>query len=170
MQDAELFVSLAEIAGIFVGFGALISIRTDSTSDEYEVTMIRMIVWGGIMVIVAALAPVIISHYGVTGHALWVACSLTFLVLFWGGSTVMERLNPERTRYLGSISRKERIRIEMPGVFLWLPMSIALILILVGPFPHQEPALYLTAVALALFMDALLLLYLVYRQGHPQPA
>ena len=28
MQDTELFLSLAEIAGVFVGFGALIAVRS----------------------------------------------------------------------------------------------------------------------------------------------
>ena len=49
MPNAELLIHLAEIAGVFVGFGALISIRSDTTTDEYEVTMIRMIVWTGIV-------------------------------------------------------------------------------------------------------------------------
>ncbi len=36
MQDTELFLSLAEIAGVFVGFGALISIRSAGASDAHE--------------------------------------------------------------------------------------------------------------------------------------
>lgn len=43
METTELLMHLAEIAGVFVGFGALISIRSEATRDE-EVMMIRMIV------------------------------------------------------------------------------------------------------------------------------
>ena len=169
MPNAELLVHLAEIAGVFVGFGALISIRSDTTTDEYEVTMIRMIVWTGIVVVVAALFPVVLADYGIDGHGLWVASSALFLVLFWVGGMVMDRLNPERTRYLATVSRRGRIRFEIPALFLWVPMNIALVFVLFGSFPDQEPVLYVTAVALNLIMDALLLLYLVFRQGRPQP-
>ena len=45
MQDVDLFLSLAEIAGVFVGFGALIAVRSGITSDVYEVTGISMVCW-----------------------------------------------------------------------------------------------------------------------------
>lgn len=165
MPNAELLVHLAEIAGVFVGFGALISIRSGSTTDEYEVTMIRLIVWTGIVVVVTALFPVILVGYGIDGHGLWLLSSLVFLVLWWVGGTVMERLNPERSRYLATLPRRTRVRIEIPALLLWVPMNIALVLVLFGSFPDHEPVLYATAVALNLIMDALLLLYLVFRQG-----
>ena len=37
MQDTELFLSLAEIAGVFVGFGALIS-RAERRRERYGTT------------------------------------------------------------------------------------------------------------------------------------
>src|SRR5512146_1246281 len=43
MQDAELFLSIAEIASVFVGFGALIALRSGA-SDPYEVAPVRMVV------------------------------------------------------------------------------------------------------------------------------
>lgn len=169
MPNAELLIHLAEIAGVFVGFGALISIRSDTTTDEYEVTMIRMIVWTGIVVVVAALLPVVLAGYGIDGHGLWVTSSVLFLVLWWVGGMVMERLSPERSRYLAALPTRSRIRVEIPALFLWVPMNIALVLVFFGSFSDQEPVLYVTAVALNLIMDALLLLYLVFRQGRPQP-
>ena len=165
MPDTELFVHLAEIAGVFVGFGALISIRSERTRDDFEVVMIRFIVWFGILVVVTALAPVILSQFAVIGHGLWVACSVLYLVLWWGGGTALDRMNPERTRVLTRLQGKARIRVEIPAVPIWLSAHIALVLILLGVFPDKEPALYLTAVALALFLNALMLLYLVYRQS-----
>ena len=78
-----MFLSLAEIAGIFVGFGALIALRSGATADPAEVTFVGMVVWMGVQVVAGALAPVAISRFGVTDHALWVACSVIVLVLFW---------------------------------------------------------------------------------------
>jgi len=37
MQDAELFIHSAEIAGVFVGFGALIAIRSGATMAASEI-------------------------------------------------------------------------------------------------------------------------------------
>ena len=51
MQEAGLFVTLAEIAGVFVGFGALIAVRSGGASDAREVAGIRagdvLLAWNG---------------------------------------------------------------------------------------------------------------------------
>lgn len=168
MPHAELFTHLAEIAGVFVGFGALISIRSGAIRDE-EVMMIRLIVLYGIEVVVAALTPVTISGFGVTGHTLWIASSVVFLALWWGAS-ILDRFDYERTRVLAAITRRKRIQMEIPAIPLWLTLNVALILILTGLFPDQEPALYLTAVVANLVLTAGMLLYLVYLQRRPKPA
>ncbi len=41
MQDADLFLSLAGIAGVFVGFGALMSVRSGGPRVADEVSSIR---------------------------------------------------------------------------------------------------------------------------------
>jgi hypothetical protein len=41
MQDTELFLSLAEIAGVFVGFRALIAIRGGGATENYDVASRR---------------------------------------------------------------------------------------------------------------------------------
>ena len=46
----------------------------------------------------------------------------------------------------------------------------ALILVVLGLFREKEPALYLTAVGLVLFLDAFMLLFLVFSQRRPQTA
>ena len=170
MQDADLLVALTGIAGVFVGFGALISIRGSGASEAHEVAYVRMVVWMGLMVIVTSLVPVVISRYGLTGHALWLPCSLLFLVLFWGMNGVSERIDAERRTIVTGIGRKARIRLEVPAAFLWVPMHIALILVVLGLFPDLESALYVTAVVSFLFMDGLILLYLVHSQGRPPTA
>ncbi len=103
MQDVELFVHMAEIAGVFVGFGALIAVRSAGPSDIYDITGVGMVVWIGIQVVIAALTPIAISRFEVPPHALWAVCSATVLVLFWvaylaanPGDDVVRRLWPER--------------------------------------------------------------------------
>jgi hypothetical protein len=53
MEEAEVLVVLAEIAGVFVGFGALIAVRSGDPSDMPEVTTIRGVLSFGIWVMVA---------------------------------------------------------------------------------------------------------------------
>jgi hypothetical protein len=53
---------------------------------------------------------------------------------------------------------------------LAVPMLAALMVVVLGLFPDEEPALYLTAVGLGLFLGALTLLFLVFTQGRPQTA
>jgi hypothetical protein len=159
MQDVELFLSLAEIAGIFVGFGALIAIRGGDRGDVYDVTGVGMIVWLAIVVVVLALVPVVVSRFGVGGHELWLACGLCALVLFWVGDEVMAA-QPLRARW----------RMELAATVFTVPMTIGLVVVVLGLLPEHEAALYLLAVVLMLFMDAWLLLLVVTRAFRPRTA
>ena len=80
MQDADLFLSLAGIAGVFVGFGALIGTRSGGPSDVDEVAYMRTVVAMGLLTVVAALAPVTIGRYDLTDHQVWAFSSALALV------------------------------------------------------------------------------------------
>ncbi len=167
MQNTELLMHLAEIAGVFVGFGALISIRSEAIRDE-EVMMIRAIVLYGIMVVITAIFPVVISGFGVAGDGLWTMSAWVFLALWWA-SSILNRWDFERSRVLAAITGRTRMRMEAPAVPIWLSMNGALVLILTGRLPESEPALYLAAVALNLLLTAQMLIYLVYLQRSSRP-
>jgi hypothetical protein len=171
MQDTELFLSLAEIAGVFVGFGALISVRSGGASDAHEVTYIRWVVSIAIWVVIAALAPVIFSRYDITGHGLWMACSLVALVLFAVMYTVNGRAPEHREDADAILATAPRVLLVLgAGSTIWLPaasLALALALVVLGPFPDQEQALYLTAVGLGLYMGAIGLFAMVFSQRRP---
>jgi hypothetical protein len=169
MQDTDLLLSLAEIAGVFVGFGALISVRTSGASDPHEVTYIRVVVWTGLLVVIAALAPVVISRYGIAGHGMWVACSLLVLALFWG-LWLTNRRTPEHRMDMATYPRAVVVEYTLLLALLVVPQNAALILVVLGLFPDLEPALYLTAGALGLILGGVALLGLVFSQGRPQTA
>ena len=140
MQDVELFLSLAEIAGVFVGFGALISVRSGGPSDAHEVTYIRSAVTAAIWVVIAALAPVIISRYDIAGHELWLACSLLALVLLLGQWIVNERTT--ESRELGAAySRAQTIGTVASYLGLMIPTIAALILVVFGPSSSRARSL-----------------------------
>ncbi len=47
MQDADLFMELAGIAGVLVGFGALIAVRPGGPDETWGIASIGMVVVGG---------------------------------------------------------------------------------------------------------------------------
>ena len=176
MQDADLLVQLAGIAGVFVGFGALISVRGGGPSEVDEVSTIRWVMSLGIWVIIAALAPVVVNRYDIAAHELRLVCSLVALVLF----AVMLAVNgraPEtvagRTAALAAPPQARAMMVVQAVAVVWLPMVsivLARALVALGLFPDQEPALYLTAVTVGLFGAALSLFGLVFSQPYPAAA
>ena len=174
MQDTDLFLSLAEIAGVFVGFGALISVRSGGPMEASEINTIRWPVTIAIWVVIAALAPVIISRYDITGHELWVVGSLLALALLAVMIVVFARTPENRADVADTFATVPRAKIAlMAGSTFWLPFGLlvlALALVVLGLFPGQDQALYLTAVGLGLLMGALGLFVAVFWQRTPQTA
>jgi hypothetical protein len=171
MQDTELFLSLAEIAGVFVGFGALIAVRSGGASEAWGIASIGMVVMGAAQVIVLALAPVAIGRFAIPDHVVWVSCSVLFLVVFWVLGEMLERLFPERMAMRTAWPMKARWRVEVVGLIVVLPMHLALIAILLGVAPDADAALYFGALVLLLLMDVAMLLYVVVSGGRsPSPA
>ena len=168
MQDADLLVQLAAIAGVFVGFGALIAVRSGGASDTHEVAYIRSIVSIAVWVAFVALAPVTLGRYGLAGHDLWLACSVLALVLLLG-VFIVNRRTPEMRQEIAAGSRADLMREGAIYALLLVGLVVTLILVVLGPVPDQEPALYLTAVELGLLATALTLLFLVFWQRRPQP-
>ena len=174
MQDADLLVQLAAIAGVFVGFGALIAIRSGATMTTSEINAIRWVMTAGIWVVVVALAPAFIASYGLGGRELWLVSSLLALGLLAIVLVVFARTPENRVEVqarLGTIPR--RVIVLVMGSSFWLPLAglvLALVLVILGLFPAQQEALYLSAVGLGLLMCALGLFVGVFWQERPEVA
>jgi len=169
MQDAELFMGLAGIAGVFVGFGALIAVRTGGLSDAFETTYVRVVVWIGMLTVVAALAPVTLGPYGLGEHEVWVLSCAVLVVIYLGMGIVNIRM-PESRAVDAASSRTHRIIDAGTSLFFLIPLVIAMVVILLGLRPELEAALYRTVVVLLLLSAGATLLELVYQQRRPQAA
>jgi hypothetical protein len=174
MQDADLFIGLAGIAGVFVGFGALIAARSGGPSEAMEVAPMRMVVMLGMMAIVAALAPVTLARYGPTGHQVWALSSavvvLSWLVVFVANSRTPEwregwamSTAPARAGRLGAFEAIEWV----VYVFYMLASLLTPIVIVLGLAPDLEAALYFTVVVLILLGAGWALLGLVFMPRRP---
>jgi archaellum biogenesis protein FlaJ (TadC family) len=169
MQDADLFMGLAGIAGVFVGFGALIAVRSGGTSDAFETTYMRFVVWLGMLTVVAALVPLTLSPYGLGEHEVWVLSCAILVVVYLGMGIVNVRM-PESRVVDDASSRTRRIVDQGVSALLGIPFGIAVILIVLGLRPDLDAALYRTVVVLILLGAGATLLELVYSQRRPQTA
>lgn len=165
-QDLDLLITIAQIAGVFVGFGALISISGKDGLDAEQLGQIRAVVTIGLIVIVAALIPVGLGHYGITGHTLWLICSIVFLALSWV-VTVYSLQRPENRKLTVARARSNPITSVFYWMLLEVPMQLPLILTIFGVYPELEPAFYTTALVLNVFQAAFVLAQFVYSQQQP---
>jgi cation transport ATPase len=163
MQDADLFMELAGIAGVFVGFGALIAVRSGGASDAFETTYVRFVVWLGMLTVVAALAPVTLGPYGLGEHEVWVLSCAILVAAYLAMGIVNVRM-PESRAVDAASSRTHKIAENGMSVLLGIPTLIAVILIVLGLRPELEAALYRTVVVLVLLGAGGTLLELVYSQ------
>ena len=162
-QELELYVTMAEIAGVFVGFGALISVTRKDEIETAQLGRVRAVVTVGLMVMVAGLIPVGLDRYGVGGHGLWFSSSLVYLLLNWAVILLSLRL-PENRALVGDQARSSPLLSVFYWLFLEISVQLPLILTIMGIWPSLEPAFYLTALAFNLFEAAFVLAQLVYAE------
>lgn len=160
MPDTTLFVTLAEIAGVFVGFAALISVTQRREVDAAQLGQIRAVVTNGLLVVVAALVPVLLAAYDPDDHVLWVLAALAYLILNWVVIGLALR-NPENRALAADELRAHPAMTALFWAFE-IPIQIPLLLIVIGVDADLDPALYLTALLFHLFEAALVLAQLVY--------
>lgn len=165
-QDVDLFVSIAGIAGVFVGFGALISVTRRAEIETSLLVLIRGVVTVGLVVIVAALIPVGLGRYGVTGHNLWFTCSVIFFLLNWA-VIILSLRRPENKGRMITQARANPVMFTFFWLLLELPVQVPLLLSVLGFFPDLEAAFYTTALVFNLFEAAFVLAQFVYSQASP---
>ncbi|MCJ7709621.1 MAG: hypothetical protein MUQ32_02215 [Chloroflexi bacterium] len=174
MPDADLFLSLAGIAGVFVGFGALIAARSGGPSDPLEVAPMRMVVSIGMLTIVAALAPVALDRYDLADHQVWALSSALALAGWLLIGAVSARTPEYRAGWAMSIAAT---RLTLSDVVGWafyalymIVLVVAPVIIVLGVAPELEAALYFTYLVLILLTAGWTLLMLVFAQRRPASA
>jgi hypothetical protein len=177
MQDADLFLELAGIAGVFVGFGALIVVRSGGVSGREEIGGMRGVVLMGALTIVAALAPVTLGRYGLTEHQVWALSSGLVLLGTFIIVAAMARTPEYRANWAAGIeATRTAQRPRRFVVVYWAASSLFMlawvvtpIVIVLGLAPDLEAALYFTVVVLILLGATWTLLELVLLERRPAP-
>jgi hypothetical protein len=174
MQDADLFLELAGIAGVFVGFAALIAVRSGGPSEPLEVAPMRVMVSMAMLTIVAALAPVTLGRYDLTGHQVW-ALGSALILAGWLLIVVASARTPEyRASWATSVADAKLTPSDVAAtaayVLYMIVSVVAPIIIMLGVAPDLEAALYFTVVVLILLGAGATLLGLVFSQRRPASA
>ncbi|MFX0096446.1 MAG: hypothetical protein ACFE7E_01650 [Candidatus Hodarchaeota archaeon] len=164
--DLPLFIAIAEIAGIFVGFGALIGVTRREEVDAAQLSRIRGMVIIGLAVMVAALTPVGLNLYGITDHILWFFSSLIFFSLNWA-LIILSLRDPLNRELMMTATRTSPVTSVLFWLLLEVPLQVPLILAMLGLYPNLEPAFYTTALLFNLFQGAFALVQLVHLQAGP---
>jgi hypothetical protein len=163
IDDFELLIVIAEITGVFVGFGALIALSHPKEVDNSQIIQIRGVVSIGLTVFVIALIPVLLNRYGVEGHMLWFICGLIYLIVNWG--SIIQGFRESESRALAKTQAKKH---PLRTLFFWLLLEVLmqgpLYIILLGWFPDLEAAFYTTALLFNLFEAVFVIGQVVY--GH----
>ena len=170
MQDTDLFLQLAAIAGVFVGFGALIAVRGGGASEAQEVAPMRVVVSTGVMTIVAALAPVTLARYGLADHEVWALSSVLVLVGYAATAAANTRTPEDRAVLMAPVTGRTGVVVDGVSVLVAAVAVLAPIVIIVGLAPELEAALYFTVVVLILLSAGWVLLSLVFAQRRPAAA
>ena len=170
MQDADLFMELAAIAGVFVGFGALIAVRSGGASEPREVSPVRVTVAMGVVAIIGALAPVTLGRYALTVHQVLAASSVLTLVVALGG-TYMHVRSPEYRAYAAAMRPEHLGVVDVVTLATWVLLAggiiLAPVVIVLGLASELEAALYFTTLVLILLNAAWALMSLVFAQRLP---
>jgi hypothetical protein len=169
MQDADLYMELAAIAGVFVGFGALIAVRSGGASEPREVSPVRVTVAMGAVAVIGGLAPVTLGRHGLADHDV-LALSSALVLAAIAGVFVLHVRSPEYKAYTASWGRPSPLLVIV-GVVAWIllagGMAAIPIAVALGVAPDLEAALYVTLLVLILLLAAWALMSLVFAQRIP---
>jgi hypothetical protein len=81
--DPNVLIGVASLAGVFVGFGALISIVRSGDIEPPQLGLIRLLVSISLVAIVASLVPLVLASYGMDEATVWAISSAVYLALPW---------------------------------------------------------------------------------------
>jgi hypothetical protein len=178
MADTEVLVPLAEIAGVFVGFAALIAVRSGGPTAPEEIAPMRVVVSMGMMTIIAGLIPGVFGRFALTEHEVWALSSAVVLVA-WLLSLAANFRTPEARavwsaetaeQRAGSSQRWIAAAVWVAYVLLMALWTLTPVVIIAGVVPELEAALYYALVALYLFGAGWTLLSMVFAQRRPAAA
>ena len=161
-QTIDFLISLAEISGVFVGFGVLIgAVQSNGPISPEKKALAQGVSIIGIVTLLGALVPPTLHAFGLSGYALWLYSTIGFEVFIAVG--FFAALSQKDFREFGLLNPK---RWPVLSLIFWIPLELtlqgSLLFILFGVFPEKANALYLLANFVNLAEAAMALTLLVF--------
>jgi len=151
--DYSTYIDLASIAGIFVGFAALIT----ASDDDDSPVLIKGIVNIGMLTLAGALIPILLATYGIEEYLLWRLSSGVFFVMIW-----FSLMHPTTRKFLTTQFRIDFKAALFFWVFIETPIQLPLILAIFGAYPTLHNGFYITSIILNLIQAGYLLVQFVH--------
>ena len=151
--DYSTYISLASIAGIFVGFAALIT----ASDDEDSPVLIKGIVNIGMLTLAGALIPVLLAKYGIEEYLLWRLSSGIFFAIIW-----FSLLHRTTRKFLIIQFRIDLKAALFFWIFIEIPIQLPLVLTIFGAYPSLHNAFYITSIILNLIQAGYLCVQFVH--------
>ncbi len=152
--------AIAEIAGVFIGFAALVTVvrrGSGDASQQDDTFKLANVVIINVMIITAALFPVVLNSYGITPSGVWRSSSGFLWVVNLLQMGFLSRTTQGYAAALFSRRRFLLLAVLSLSPFFHVP----LLLCIFGAVPELAPAFFLTAIVAAVFQSSLLFADLV---------
>ena len=155
--DSSLFLAVAQIAGIFVGFGGIIGSLGDFHARTDAAKLLQSVVSMSICVMTAALIPVVLMQFQPDPGILWQISSSLYILLIWFGGSLVVLFNREYREWF----RKHVKRAPLFAAFFWIglevPIQLVLLMAVFDAIPAWSQGFYVAALMFNLFQTATLL-------------
>jgi hypothetical protein len=155
--DPSLFLAVAQIAGVFVGFGGLIGSLGDFHARTDAAKLVQSMVAMSLSVLTAALIPAALMQFQPDPQVLWQVSSGLYILLIWLGGAFVVLIDPEFRDWFRSHAKRAPWFAVLFWVGLEVPIQVSLFLALFNVFPAGRKASSFTALIFNLFQPATLL-------------
>jgi len=161
VSEADVLLTIAEVAVAFAGFASLVGILGQrSSADDPRVIAVRMrgMLLSSLMVVGFSIFPILLAGYGASGDLTWTISSLVLLAATasyyrW---FVVALLKLSEAKIPTTDFQR---RVVVPILFL---VAISLAVLLGVNVFFATPAVYLTALALLLFQSGFAFCLIVF--------
>lgn len=155
--DASLYLAVAQIAGIFVGFGGIIGSLGDFRLRTDAAKLLQSVVSLSLGAMTAALIPATLIQFHLDSQILWQLSSAAFLLLLWVGGTCVVVFDAEYRQWFREHFRRAPLFAMLFWIGLEVPIQISLFLALFNVVPEWSEGFVVTALMFNLFQAATLL-------------
>jgi hypothetical protein len=155
--DPSLFLAVAQIAGVFVGFGGLIGSLGDFHVQTQAAKLLQSVVATSLGVMTAALIPATLMQFQPDPKVMWQVASGIYILLNLCGGTLVVLINSEFRDWFRAHAKRAPFFALLFWVGLEVPILVSLLLALFGVVPAWSQGFFATALMFNLFQPATLL-------------